>query len=59
MKLVLPQFPTTYTGRSLISPHVPTGQILVQGWYCVRSYQSGGFFDTKTSANLYIRVPAC
>ncbi len=59
MKLVLPQFPTTYTGRRLILPHVPTGQILVQGWHCFRSYQSGGFFDTKTSANLYIRVPAC
>jgi hypothetical protein len=30
MKLVLPQFPTTYTGRRLILTHVPTGQILVK-----------------------------
>ncbi len=26
-------------------------------WYCLGSYTSGGFFDTRTRISLYTRVP--
>ncbi len=47
----LKHLPSRYCMRPVL-PHVPTRQVLVQGWYCLRSYQSVRFFDTRT--NIYI-----
>jgi hypothetical protein len=63
MKLVLSGVPT----RQVLSmrptlphvPTVPTRQVLVQGWNCLKSsYQSGQFFHTRTGNGLYTKVAA-
>jgi hypothetical protein len=41
----------------LLLDEVPTRQVLVLGWYCLRSYQSGWFFNTGTNTSLYAQVP--
>ncbi len=43
--------------RKLVLPQLPT-RLLIRGWYCLRSYQSHQFFDTKTNSGLYTRVSA-
>jgi hypothetical protein len=40
-------------GMKLILPQVPTKQVPLQGWYCLRSYPTGWFFDNRTSCSLY------
>lgn len=35
---------------------VPLSQVLVWGWYCLRSYESRQFFDTRTGTSLHTRV---
>lgn len=36
----------------LVLPHVLTRQGLEGGCYCLKSYESGGFFDTRTNMSL-------
>jgi hypothetical protein len=36
------------TTSRLVLPHVPTRQVGVRCWYCLKSYQSSLLFDTKT-----------
>ncbi len=46
-----------YPSRKLVVPQLPT-RLLIQGWYCLRSYESHQFLDTKTNSGLYTRVSA-
>lgn len=39
-------------------PHVLTRQVLIWGWYCLKSYQSGWWLDTGTNTSLDTKVPA-
>jgi hypothetical protein len=38
---------------------IPTRQVLVHGWYCLRSYQSGWLFDTRTSPYAMFQSGVC
>jgi hypothetical protein len=53
LKLAMWRHPQNTTTR-LVLPHVPTRQVGVRCWYCVKPYRSSLLFDTKTPITVYI-----